>query len=334
MGQTIKRKVVSEAKAKTKVCSSCGKERDTSYYFKTKSKFFTDGRLPICKYCLGARASVEEFSWEFIDKFCQWADIPFILDKFEQIKKNNPEMDVLEIYNNLFLNQEYDGVDWRSYNEAYLELEKNGGLKEIIPGMKEEELRRLQEKWGYNYDEEDLKYLETLYDGLLTTQNISGALQGDQALKICKISCELDKRIREGEDFDKMLTSYDKLVKVAEFTPKNVKNAGDFESISELVRWLEKRGFKNQYYDDVTRDVVDETITNIQSWLQRLYTNESNIGDEVTQRIQSLQNVAKMENYFDVGKKDVDFDMYESEGFEDLLKDEEFVADLNLEEKE
>ena len=74
---------------------------------------------------------------------------------------------------------------------------------------------------------------------------------------------ELDSRIREGVDFDKLLGSYDKLVKVAEFTPKNAKNANDFDSVGELVHWLEKRGWKNKFYDDVTRDVIDETIKNI-----------------------------------------------------------------------
>ncbi|MDT3386807.1 MAG: hypothetical protein LIR46_03435 [Bacteroidota bacterium] len=60
-----------------------------------------------------------------------------------------------------------------------------------------------------------------------------------------------------------MLTSYDKLVKTAEFTPKNVKNATDFDSVGELFRWLEKRGWRNKFYDDVTRDIVDETMKNI-----------------------------------------------------------------------
>jgi hypothetical protein len=60
-----------------------------------------------------------------------------------------------------------------------------------------------------------------------------------------------------------MLASYDKLVKVAEFTPKNVKNASDFDSVGELAKWLEKGGWKNKFYDGVTRDVVDETMKNI-----------------------------------------------------------------------
>ena len=74
----------------------------------------------------------------------------------------------------------------------------------------------------------------------------------------------MDSRIRSGDkDVDKFMSSYDKLVKIAEFTPKNAKNAADFDSMAELVFWLEKRGFVNKYYDGTTRDIIDETLKNI-----------------------------------------------------------------------
>ena len=161
------------------------------------------------------------------------------------------------------------------------------------------------------------------------TQNVSGALQMDQALKICKISLELDSRIREGTDFDKMLASYERLVKTAEFTPKNVKNAGDFDSMGELVKWLEKRGFRNTFYDDVTRDIVDETIKNIQNYNQRLYTNESGIGEEITRRIEALKNAQELENYYGVSEQEYDLDNYDNDGYAELMKeDEEFIIEL------
>lgn len=304
-------------------CDCCGRPKNSSHYIRTKMPFTVTGFLPICKECLGADLAKAEYSWDWMDKFCQWTDIPFIPEKFEEIKETNLDEDILMAYSTLFFSEEYGEVGWKEYNDAYLDLKEHGDLKEVVPLIKDEERARLQEKWGYNYDDEALHYLENLYNGLLMTQNVSGALQGDQALKICKISYELDLRIREGTDFDKMLASYDKLVKTAEFTPKNTKNAGDFESMGELVRWLEKKGFKNQFYDGETRDVVDETIKNIQAWNQRLYTNESNIGDEITQRIQSLQNVAQLESYYDVNPN-LDYDNYENQGYEDLIKEEEF----------
>ena len=84
-----------------------------------------------------------------------------------------------------------------------------------LPLIDEERRKRMVAKWGPGYDDEDIIYLENLFNGLTTTQNVNGALQTDQALKICKISLEIDSRIREGSDYDKLLTSYDKLVKIA-----------------------------------------------------------------------------------------------------------------------
>jgi len=139
------------------------------------------------------------------------------------------------------------------------------------------------------------------------------------------MSYEIDCRIREGADFDKILASYDKLVKTAEFTPKNVKNINDFDSVGELIKWLEKRGWKNTFYDDVPRDIVDETMQNFQAFNQRLYTNESGIGEQITERLNNLKNVAliEKESYYGTDAE-YDLDSYENEGYSQLVLEEEF----------
>ncbi len=307
-------------------CIYCGTAKDSFSFLKSKSFLNERGYARVCVDCLAKKLEEDNYSWNMMDKICQYLDIPFIPDKYVEMAKTMDAVDLLKAYNLIFFSEEYENIDWDSYNEAYKELESKGALVDIVPGLKDEERRKLQEKWGYNYDDEALHYLENLYDGLILTQNINGALQGDQALKICKISYEIDCRIREGADFDKLLASYDKLVKTGEFTPKNVKNASDFESMGELCRWLEKRGFVNRFYDGETRDIVDETIKNIQSWNQRLYTNESGIGDEISQRIQALKTAAELETYYDVDPNINDYDEYENEGFQQL--DEEFKVDI------
>jgi hypothetical protein len=45
----------------------------------------------------------------------------------------------------------------------------------------------------------------------------------------------------------------------------------------------------------VPRDVVDETIANIQAFNQRLYTNESGIGEEITRRLENLKTAQQLE---------------------------------------
>jgi hypothetical protein len=141
-------------------------------------------------------------------------------------------------------------------------------------------------------------------------------------------------RIREGTDFDKLLASYDKLVKAADFTPKNVKNINDFDTCGELVKWMEKNGWVNKYYDNVPRDVVDETIANIQAFNQRLYTNETGIGDEITRRLEALKQAEKLErgDYYSTGTEIEDLEKYEIDGYDKLVKSEEFKVEIDEEE--
>ena len=64
-------------------------------------------------------------------------------------------------------------------------------------------------KWGQHYDEEELEYLENLHKGMMDSQNVVGALNEDQALKLCKISLIIEQKIREGADSSKEHKSYD-----------------------------------------------------------------------------------------------------------------------------
>ena len=314
-----------------KTCPRCGREKNSFAFTRSKSPFFVDGYCHLCNDCITDILREGAFEWDIVDRVCQYADVPFNPEKWEAIYSTTIDEEVFPVYVDMFFTEEYEGIGWSEYNEAYKELKENGAMSEAIPTLQAAERQELQTKWGFNYDDEALHYLEDLYDGLRLTQNINGKLQDDQAQKICKISYEIDCRIREGVDFDKLLTSYDKLVKSGEFTPKNVKNASDFESVGELCRWLEKKGFVNGFYDGATRDVVDETIKNIQSWNQRLYINESGIGYEITQRIRALQSAAELEreSYYNIDPDVDDYDNYENEGFKELFsEDDEFKVDL------
>lgn len=308
-----------------KKCSICGQSFGPESFAPTKSIFYPDGALPICNDCLESYLEDTGYSWDAVDKICQYADIPFIPSEWEKIHSMNPH-GAFGKYAEVFLNEEYEGIGWDDYFKEFQKLKEDGAIRQELPLLGEEQRKELENRWGANYDDEALFYLENLYKGLMATQNVSGALQVDQALKLCKMSYEIDSRIRSGEDFDKILASYDKLVRIADFTPKNAKNANDFDSVGELYRWLEKRGWKNKYYDGATRDVVDETIKNIQAWNQRLYTEESGIGDEITRRIEALKTAKELEdNYFITDENTQDeLDKYQNDGFDRLFSDEDF----------
>lgn len=315
-----------------KQCQKCGGSFTPDAFAPTKSIFYHDGSLPICNSCIADWLEQHDFDWTFVDKLCQWADIPFVPREWERLHEMNGN-ETFSVYAEVFAQSEYEGLGWSDYYQAFKDLKASGSLEDELPGLAEKKRKQLQDRWGANYDDEALQYLENMYTGLITTQNVNGALQIDQAVKICKMSYEIDNRIRAGVDFDKLLTSYDKLVKTAEFTPRNVKNINDFDSVGELVKWLEKRNWRNNFYDDVTRDIVDETIKNIQAFNQRLYTNESGIGEEITQRLENLRLANQLENesesYYGTDKNH-DLDDYENEGYVRLFEGEsdEFAIDL------
>ena len=310
-----------------KTCSRCNGSFGPDAFSETKSFFYKDGYLPICNSCIEEYLVENNFDWEAVDKVCQYADIPFVPSEFERLHEMNGDK-VFPVYAKVFLSSDYNGLDWGVYFRRFKELKEAGLIDDELPVIKEKKLSQLKEKWGANYDEEELHYLEGLYDGMLQTQNVNGALQDDQAKKLCKISLEIDSRIREGSDFDKILSSYDKLVKVAEFTPKNVKNATDFDSVGEVFRWLEKRGWVNKFYDGVTQDVVDETMKNIMNFNQRLYVNESGITEEIERRLSALKNAQELENYYNTDKE-YDLDEYDNAGYDELIKDEDFQVELD-----
>ena len=308
-----------------KTCAKCGEP--SANYAKTHSIFYPDGTLPICNDCICEYLREHEFSWDFIDKVCQWADIPFIVKEWERLQEMNGPDKTWPVYAEVFAADSYKSLGWADYFHQYQKLREVGMVEEEIPLLHEQKIKEMRKVWGGNYSEEELYYLDDLYKGLLLAQNVNGALQVDQARKICKLSLEVDSRIRAGDkDVDKFLSSYDKLVKIAEFTPKNTKNAIDFDSFAEVGMWLEKRGHVNKFYDGTTRDIIDESLKNIENYNQRLYVNEGGIGDEITERLKALESANELEeNVFGLNKE-YDLDEYDNEGY---TVEEEFEVGID-----
>ena len=309
---------IPQKQALTKTCNCCGAVLSTDNFAQTHSPFYFDGYLPICNGCIGEQLKDHEYSWDFIDSLCQYAGIPFIVKEWTRLEELNGQENTWPVYCKVFARDIYQDFGWGDYQKQYIKLRQAGLLESELPLINEKHMEDLRKKWGANYSDEELNYLEDLYKGLLVTQNINGALQIDQAQKICKLSLEIDSRIRAGDkDVDKFLSSYDKLVKTAEFTPKNTKNAVDFDSFAEVGHWLEKRGRQNKFYDGATRDVIDETIKNIENYNQRLYINEGGVGDEITQRINALKNADKLEQEESIYglQENYNLDEYDNAGY-------------------
>lgn len=290
----------------SKICTKCKDEKTTAHFIAVNSLLHS-GSLPICRECLAKMISSapEQERWNVIDKICQWADVPFLPGEWEKLYQANGK-DTLGVYIAIFRTEQYKTLDWMTYNNVYLQLLEEGHVEDAIPELREKRLQDWRRKWGMGYDEEQLEYLENLHLGLINSQNVVGALNEDQALKLCKISLIIEEKIRGGVDFTKDLKAYDELAKLSNLTPKNVKDANEFDSFGEVYAYLEKTGWQNKYYDGAVRDEVDNTEKNIKNWVRYLYINETGIAEEVEHRINNLKVAAELEGeeFDEIGFRD------------------------------
>lgn len=311
-----------------KKCQRCGEEKTIANYIAVNNSIMHGGSLPICRQCLAKQldeANQKGELWNVMDKICQWADVPFIPEEFDKIYEGHGR-DAIGFYISIFRGKPYDTLDWKMYNDVYLQLKEEERVEDALPGVREKLRKRMQQKWGHNYDDEQLEYLENLHQGLINSQNIVGALNEDQALKLCKISLIIEEKIRAGEEFDKDLKAYDQLSKLANLTPKIVKDANEFNSIGELCAYLEKKGWVNQYYDGAVRDEADFTAKDIKYWLQYLYVNETGVAEEIEQRIENLKISAELtgSNF-----NEKEFRDYMQEQGSAPLEEEDFKIDMD-----
>ncbi len=302
----------------TKKCLMCKEEKSLANFIGVRSPLL-NGTMPVCRQCIDKYIS-EHDRWNAVNKLCQLADIPFVPEAFEKMYVAHGK-DAFGAYAQIFRDKQYDTLDWTMYNDVYLELKEQDRVEDALPEVKAAKKKKLVQKWGPSYDDQQLIYLEHLYEGIVNTSGIIGALNDDQVLKLCKVSLIIEEKIRANQEFDKDLKAYESLSKAAGITTQSVKEGSEFNSTGELWAYFEKLGFKPKYYDGANRDEVDKTMKNIQYWTRYLYINETGIAEEIAERIENLKVADKLTNS--------GFDWGEYEEFSNSVDDNEtFEIDI------
>ena len=189
----------------------------------------------------------------------------------------------------------YNSLSWKDQNQKWEELIAANELKKLHPEFNRERIEMLAKKFGNIYGEEELERLEEVFQGLKLAYGVNDVLREDFAIKMSKISLEIDRAIASGAPIDKLVTSYNNLQKSGGFTPENARDLNNFESCSELFLYLSKTGWTKKFHNDEPKDVVDMTINAIQAHNTRLYKNESTIGEQIEDKIEAKRRIEDME---------------------------------------
>ena len=105
----------------------------------------------------------------------------------------------------------------------------------------------------------------------------------DVIRKLAKLSVLSDKYISEGntKDATAYLQSYNTLMKELGIGNEIAANENSINSLSELVSYLEKKGFVLNYRINEDRDIVDKTLKNMEQYVRRLFNDSQETVNEM-----------------------------------------------------
>lgn len=295
--------MTTDTKIRKRTCLKCKQEKEEWHYKSTQSPFFPGHRSMICTACYEKMVRAEDF--DGIDRLCRYLDVPFDLNEWTRLYEIHKEH-TLTAYFELLRDDKYEAASWQEENQRWLLAKEEKTIDEEIQALSAAEAKKLIKKWSSNYSAEELHFLENFYNQIVATQNVSTPILQEYARDLCEIELRIKKGLRGGIDVKKDMDARDNIIKIAKFDASNSKVAADFESIGELMVYYGKQGWHPKWHKE-PQDSVDFCMKNIQSYLQRLVTNEGNFVEQVEDKrekfntTQRIEEMGEDDEFFEVG---------------------------------
>ena len=258
-------------KNKIKCQGECKRELSEERFYKSKSPFFPNGRVNICKDCI--RKMVKDDDISTVYSVCQALDIPFFEDIWKRCQcKNYPMGDYIRQANsgiNQFKDARWtDSVFGNKNNNSNNNNNNNKQLNMINNEEDEDNERIYSEVWRGNYTRKDIEYLDNYFKDLQKDFNIITRNHVDYARKIAKASLAMDSAYEDmldgvsGADtrYKNLKDTFDQLSKSAQFSEinRNTNNVG-LGSYAEVFEKVEKRQWIPKH-TPIDKDDIDKMI--------------------------------------------------------------------------
>lgn len=263
---------------KYRVCPVCGEKQPIEFYLPTSNAcpYSINGLSVMCVMCMGKH--VDRYKLETIDKLCQYLDLPFDANRWIDMEKDYEKLGPLLLdYCYEMRSGEYQDSDWKQVNNCWKKAREYGGLVDKITSIHSDLLLYLRKKWGASSDLvlDDYMRMEEYERHTLSHYPFKDEARKDVIRKLAKISVLSDKSITAGNTKDAVsyLQAYNTLMKELGIGNEIANNEDSINTLSELVSYLEKKGFVLNYRINENRDVVDKTIENMQQYVRRLFND-------------------------------------------------------------
>ena len=148
-------------------------------------------------------------------------------------------------------------------------------------------------KWGRLYTPADWIDLEKNYNEMMNSFDIQDADTINTLVLLCKTNLKMNQAIDCGdvEGFQKLSKVSKSLRKSAKFTAaQNKEQKNDYvDSVGELVAMCERDGFIPRYATDIPQDKVDLTLKDMNSYVNKLVTQDLGFGQQIEDALKKIQ---------------------------------------------
>lgn len=229
------------------VCCACGQSLANSKFYKSYSKFYIDGRLPICKDCFSSKFG--EYYAEYhsskkaMQRMCMAFDIYFDEDLFDNCDVNDDtvvgnyfrKLNMSQYRNKTFDNtiSGTDEIDLLSGDRKQVKdsrvavLDEYGNEKDSAGEIKQDDI----DKWGVGFDPTDYEILNSHYRLLTSANPQSDSNREIFIVDLCYTKMQQMKAARDGrvDDYNKLTESYRK-----SFTQAGLKTVRDTSELEDF----------------------------------------------------------------------------------------------------
>ncbi len=263
-----------------RVCPECGKNQKLELYLPTSnsSKYGLNGTSYICVECIAQKIDRNDLG--SIDKMCQFLDLPYDANRWIEMNKSYEKLGPLLIdYCQEMRNGKYADNDWFQYNKMWDRCREYGNVLDELTALHSDLLMYLRKKWGHidGFTLDEYMRMEEYERHTLSHYPFKDEARRDMVRKLAKLSAIADHCISEGDNKEAttVLQSYNTLMKELGISTQTASDENTIESLSELVAYLEKTGFLLNYKISENRDIVDKTISNMEQYVRRLFSDSS-----------------------------------------------------------
>lgn len=317
-------------KVEKQICSRCGK---LDYIIPSNNPLVIGIGVNCINQVLDA-SRVEHFAF-----FCRTYNLPFSPNVYMALYKEHKQ-DVFVKYVETLLDDgklkfdEPTGDVWKDVEKEWTKVKTYTDILLKIPTVRENFEERSRVKWGYEYTFAELIQLENLFINTIKVYNITDPMRLDAIKKACKLSVKIDSLIESGEaksikDYTGAYQSFLKAAQIDELG--QVANEGTIKTVSDLYKYLEKKGFEFEFYDREERDIVDKTMNDIKTLIRNEISNatgldfkleeirksmSAKIEEDVTRQVYDetpLSELISSEDYYEEIEKDVDKEFEDQE---------------------